>query len=85
MSKDQLIQKIEFELRKNDDLQVTDKQRISIAKHIAKMPKKARIAFINMIIVTRLKSSEYDYGCGNDNEDYDPRTDFDDQLPDWNK
>ena len=38
----------------------TIKQKIAMARHIANMPKKARIIFINALIVVKIKSSEYD-------------------------
>ena len=61
MSKAELIQRIYFKLQLIEDLQVTDKERLAIAKHIAKMPKSARIAFLNALDVLTDKAREYDY------------------------
>lgn len=61
MSKEQLIQEIYTQLQLMDDLNVTDKERLSIAKHIAKMPKSARRAFVNAMIIINEKVSEYDF------------------------
>jgi len=60
MTKEQLIQQLDFKLSQIEELQVTDKQRLSIAKHIAKMPKGARIEFINALLLLHHKSSKYD-------------------------
>ena len=61
MSKKQLIQEIYIKLQAIDDLVVTDKERLSIAKHISKMPKSARNAFINALEVLLGKALEYDF------------------------
>lgn len=61
MSKEELIQQIYIKLQLINDLQVTEKERLSIAKHIAKMPKSARIAFLNALSVLTDKAMEYDW------------------------
>ena len=61
MTKEELIEQIYFLLQLIDDLIVTDKERLAIAKHIAKMPKSARIAFINALDVLKEKAMEYDH------------------------
>jgi len=61
MSKEELIQQIYIKLQLINDLQVTEKERLSIAKHIAKMSKSARIAFLNALSVLTDKAMEYDW------------------------
>ena len=61
MNKEELIQQIYIKLQLINDLQVTDKERLSIAKHIEKMPKSARIAFLNALDVLTDKAREYDW------------------------
>jgi hypothetical protein len=96
MSKEQLIQQLDFNLSHIVELQVTDKQRLSIAKHIAKMPKAARIEFINALLLIHHKSGNYDHYAANDaiiseeseGSDYDPNEEREQVLSwhaHWNK
>jgi len=91
MTKEQLIQQLVIKLSDIEELQVSDKQRLSIAKHIAKMPKGARIEFINALCLLHHKSSSYDYFAMNDTSvsmesegsDYDPN-EYREQVISWN-
>ena len=93
MSKEQLIQQLDFELSRIEELQVTQSQRLSIAKHIAKMPKGARIEFINALLLIHHKSEQYDSFAINDQwdgdeSDYDINEDRETIIShnkDWNK
>jgi hypothetical protein len=96
LDKQILMQQLDFRLRLMEELQATDKQRLSIVKHIAKMPKKARIEFINALMLLKHKSENYDEFAMNDTgcsmewegEDYDPledREEIIDTVSDWNK
>ena len=94
MTKEQLIQMIDFKLSQIEELQVTDKQRLSIARHIANIPKAARIEFINALLLVHLKSQEYDTFAisdsfdGDDFDDYDINEHRDTIIKnnkDWNK
>lgn len=77
MTKEQLIKMIDYKLSMIEELQVTDKQRLSIAKHIANIPKAARIEFINALLLIHHKSEEYDMFAINDQFDGDDFGDYD--------
>lgn len=77
MSKEQLVQQLDRELSMIQELQVTDKQRLSIAKHIAKIPKRARIEFINALLLIHHKSQNYDNFAVHDEFDGDEFSDYD--------
>ena len=90
----QLIQQLDFSLSMIEELQVTAKQRLSIAKHIANMPKGARIEFINALILIHHKSENYDRFAIHDEFDGDGFSDYDinedreiiiSSIADWNK
>ena len=93
MSKDELIKQLDFKLSMIDELQVTDKQRLSIAKHIAKIPKVARIEFINALLLIHHKAGNYDHFAHLDQWEegdscYDPSEDRDYIIftnAEWNK
>tara|TARA_R110002020_G_scaffold196399_2_gene397385 strand:+ start:1053 stop:1460 length:408 start_codon:yes stop_codon:yes gene_type:complete len=62
------------------------KEKISIGRHIANMPKKARVQFINALISAKYKSKEYDEMQYAGDQTYCIYENVQDRInPKWNK